>query len=119
MLTSVHGLTRELHIIMGNRFRIHCLAVITVLCAAARNLPAQLPAIDALTSKITDIGVFSQYRPPWSESALAIPGHYWNGFGVELSFTVFSGPKHSTSALSPARTQPHLTEVDSTITSSG
>jgi len=85
---------------------------------ASTTANAQLQAIDALASKVTDVGVFAQYRPPWTQTPLAVPGHHWDGFGVELSYTVFT-KKHATSTARPRRLEYNPTEQSITAGASG
>lgn len=62
-----------------------------VVMSAARPMRAQFQPIEALLSKVTDIGVYTQFSPTWGQAPAVVPGHDWNGFGVELSYTIKTG----------------------------
>ena len=66
--------------------------ILVALCFASLSVKAlgQLPALDALVKNITDVGFYTQLGWPVAHSEVRTPGHYWSGFGLELSYEVTS-----------------------------
>jgi hypothetical protein len=85
---------------MLERVQLRILALTLVIIAVApRSTIAQLSVVEALTKNVTDIGVYTHFGWPKQHSEVGATRGYWSGFGIELSYTVFTTRRYKDPAV--------------------